>query len=115
VRSTVTGNGRDAAFDALREGAGVVVDNWVSMRFWQGRDGRYHDMRGENARSAKLTEDNVREIKRTPTEGEDRVSNRELGRRYGVSEHAIIRVRKGITWSHVTVDDSSSSSSSESA
>lgn len=74
-----------------------------TIKYWQGRDGTYHDMKGENARSAKLTEAQVRSILLAPSEGSARVSNRALARQYGVSEHAIIRIRKRITWTHIEV------------
>lgn len=75
-----------------------------SWAYWQGRDGRY-DMRGENARSAKLTASDVAEIKAAPLAGSHRapggVSNAALARCYGVSTTAIRRIRSGDTWNVV--------------
>lgn len=52
--------------------------------------------RGDDAPQAKLTEDNVRSI-RASTE-----SHSALGRRYGVTHHAIRKVRLRQTWGHIT-------------
>lgn len=57
--------------------------------------------RGEDARAAKLTEAEVREIKAAPRSGRFRVTNARLALRYGVSDVSIGRIRKGVTWAHV--------------
>jgi DNA-binding transcriptional regulator YiaG len=54
--------------------------------------------RGTAHHSAKLTEDNVRSIRRLLAEG---VSQRELAREYGVSQTAIRYVKQGRNWGHL--------------
>lgn len=56
---------------------------------------------GEDAQAAKLTEDEVREIKSAPVSGPLRASNYRLARKYGVSDVTISRIRRGTTWRHV--------------
>lgn len=50
-------------------------------------------MAGEKHRSAKLTEVQVRDIKRAP-----HVARAALAERYGVGVDTISRIRHGITW-----------------
>lgn len=57
---------------------------------------------GELAQAAKLSEREVREIKAAPNTGPRRQSNYTLGRKYGVSDQTISRIRRGVTWRHVT-------------
>lgn len=65
------------------------------------RKGRQHGprrgqaARGEMSGSARLTEDDIRLIRISPE------SQRELGRRFGVSGVAIHKIRTRKTWSHV--------------
>lgn len=54
--------------------------------------------RGERTGAAKLTEQNVREIRTLSSEG---WSQRQLGTRYGVSSVAIGQILRGRTWTHV--------------
>lgn len=54
--------------------------------------------RGEAHRDAKLTEDDVREIRRCAANG---VSYHEMGRQYGVSATSIESAVKRKTWKHV--------------
>jgi hypothetical protein len=51
--------------------------------------------RGERSGSARLTEADVREIRASS------LTQRELGRRYGVSQVAICKIRTRRTWAHV--------------
>jgi len=54
--------------------------------------------RGKNTYAAKLTEDDVKWIKR---EGSD-LSGAELSRKFGVSQPCISMIRSGKSWSHIT-------------
>lgn len=56
--------------------------------------------RGEDNHNTPLTTEDVREIKRAALAG---TSQRELGRRYGVSQAAISNIVRGKTWKHVIV------------
>lgn len=47
---------------------------------------------------AKLTEDQVREIRRLRTQG---IRNDELARRFGMDRHSITRITTGKAWGHV--------------
>lgn len=54
--------------------------------------------RGESHPRSKLTEDDVREIRREYAEG---AATRYLARKYGVHQHTMICVVKGLSWKHV--------------
>jgi hypothetical protein len=54
--------------------------------------------KGENAFGAKLTDDQVREIRATPRK---RGSGVRLARKYGVSDTLIHRIRRGMGWRHL--------------
>lgn len=60
------------------------------------RDERGRTAKGEKVASAKLTEEQVREIKNN-TE----LSQRQLARKYGVSQRAILLIKKGVNWAWV--------------
>ncbi len=55
---------------------------------------------GERHLSAKLTEDDVREIRRL----EGKLTQREFGDRYGVTEGAIAHILKGRNWKSVAIE-----------
>lgn len=65
------------------------------------RKGRKRSTHGERSPNAKLTQDIVRQIKTIPEE--EKKNHAAMGRRYGVSRHAIMRVVRGLTWKHVHV------------
>lgn len=54
---------------------------------------------GEQQGAAKLTEANVREIRRSYRDGEETL--RELSARFGISPPSVFRVVRRITWKHV--------------
>jgi hypothetical protein len=54
---------------------------------------------GTNHRDAKLTPDSVRLVRQAITAGE---SLNSIGRRFGVSPAAILQIKRGQTWRHVT-------------
>jgi hypothetical protein len=56
---------------------------------------------GEGHRSAKLTEESVRAIRRRAAGGE---SQRALAREFGVSQPAVMQAVNRRTWKHVTTD-----------
>lgn len=60
-------------------------------------NGAYDGLRGEGNRSAKLTEQQVGQIKSLL----DTHNNCELARRFGVSDVSIRKIRIGKTWAHV--------------
>ncbi|MEV1013731.1 MULTISPECIES: helix-turn-helix domain-containing protein [unclassified Micromonospora] len=55
--------------------------------------------RGERIHTARLTEDNVREIRRRLAAGEGSGS---VAREYGVAKATVLRVKTGETWRHVS-------------
>lgn len=61
---------------------------------------RHLTIKGEAIHCAKLTEDNVREIRRLYADGAD-TSYRILAARFGVNKSVIAKVRAGETWKHV--------------
>jgi len=63
------------------------------------RRGRRGCTRGERNGRAKLTEDQVREIKRLLVQSD--FTQADLGRKYNVSSYAIHLISKGVTWSYV--------------
>ena len=81
---------------------GVKTDNRAVNLAWATRSenrfaaARRGDLpRGERAWNAKLTEDAVRDIRRSPRSG------RELATHYGVSESTVRSARHRRTWRHV--------------
>ncbi|WP_427902273.1 HNH endonuclease [Methylobacterium fujisawaense] len=64
---------------------------------WTARNGTAPLLRGQDHPSAKLTAEMVREIRAARD-----VPQRELARRYGVSQGAIWQVLRGNHWSHVS-------------
>lgn len=55
-------------------------------------------LRGEQVSLSKVTEQDVREIRRLRSEG---IRNDELALRYGVDRHTITSITSGRTWKHV--------------
>jgi len=74
---------------------GTDADNHRDM-VEAGRHFLIPPMKGEASPSAKLTEDDVKEIRSSP-----HLSLSELGRRYNVTKQAIYRIRHRRTWKHV--------------
>lgn len=80
---------------------GTATDNMRDMTR-KGRNIRQthpEKFRGENAGLAKLTEEQVRDIRRLYAAGG--VTYKELARRYGVAKYAIQSVVKRLTWREV--------------
>jgi hypothetical protein len=63
------------------------------------RNGVFHPPRGSAHGRAKLTEDNVREIRQLYATGN--YSQLELGLRFGVSKHTISLIVRRKIWKHV--------------
>lgn len=61
-----------------------------------------HSLKGEKHGAAKLTEENVREIKRLFAKG---IPNTRLGRMFGVATNTIRRIRIGRNWAHVVAEE----------
>jgi hypothetical protein len=62
------------------------------------KKGRRTEARGENVSTAKLTEDQVREIRATRLY---RGAISDMMRRYGVSRTALTQLLRGNTWKHL--------------
>lgn len=62
------------------------------------RHGRQPRMAGERSGMAKLTDDEVRRIRAAIASG---LSQREIGKRFGVSHTTVYSIGKGEVWSHV--------------
>lgn len=82
---------------------GVRSDNRAENLSWKTRAENHADKRdhgthvqGEDIRWAKLTEDDVREIKKFPE-----IPTTVLGKRYGVTPAVITHIRSGRNWKHV--------------
>jgi hypothetical protein len=95
-------HGRRPAGKEVAHRNGVRSDNRQENLSWKTRTENHADKRdhgthrqGEGIPWAKLTEDQVREIRKT--EGSTPV----LGRRYGVSPAAIWLIKSGRNWKHV--------------
>lgn len=58
--------------------------------------------RGENNTTAKITDDDAREIKRLLLKN---VPQAEIARRFGVSKYLVFDIKRGRTWKHIQVDD----------
>ena len=56
-----------------------------------------HTVQGEKHHNAKLTQEQVDEIRACPPE----VTHTELGRKYGVDRRTVSRIRNGMRWRHV--------------
>lgn len=75
---------------------GTMADNMADMRE-KNRDNRTVRPRGEAHHRARLTEDNVREIKRRSDEKPGK-----LAAEFGVKYAVIHRIRAGLAWKHIT-------------
>lgn len=64
--------------------------------------GKGRTTRGEHSRSAKLTEDDVREIRRRYREGG--ISQTALAREYGLCQASVHELVSGKTWGHVQAE-----------
>jgi hypothetical protein len=58
-------------------------------------------VRGEQNGNAKLTEEDVRKIRRMIQDGE---RNQEIAARFGVTHQMIPKIRRGHFWQHVTIE-----------
>lgn len=58
--------------------------------------------RGEEHRCAKLTEEQVREIRRRALAGEQRAA---IAADHGISEHYVSQLKLGRRWAHVPFED----------
>ncbi len=57
------------------------------------------EYRGERIHTARLTEDNVRDIRRRLAAGEGSGS---VAREYGVAKATVLRIKTGVNWRHVS-------------
>lgn len=55
--------------------------------------------KGEQHPEAKLTDENVKEIRKAYREGN--ITQKELGKRYGVTQASICRILNGHSWTHL--------------
>lgn len=74
---------------------GTAKDNYDDMI----RAGRQNNPHGSMFSQAKLTEDDVPEIRREYSAGG--ISQRALGAKYGVTQMVISRIVRGVGWKHV--------------
>ena len=86
------GTQKDNMADAARKGRTATGDRNGSRLHSD------HVARGERQRSAKLTSDAVREIRRRAARGETQTS---LGREFGINRYTIRSVVHRETWAHV--------------
>jgi hypothetical protein len=76
---------------------GTHVENMEDMK----KKGRGRGPVGERQHGAVLTEALVVEIRSILSDPNQRVTNVDLAKRYGVSTKTIYRIRKGIGWKHL--------------
>lgn len=76
---------------------GKQIDN-MRDKYERGR-ANHKAVRGENAGCAKLTENDVREIITLLKAGK---SQREIAKRFKVSQNAIYLIKNGKSWTHIT-------------
>lgn len=75
--------------------AGTEADNSRDME----SRGRGNHPKGMRMAAAKLTDDDVREIRRAYAAGG--ISQQALADQYGVAQHAVSRIVRGLSWKHV--------------
>lgn len=100
------GEGSDLTRQQIASRFGIVrttVNDILTGRTWQHVDPDWNPpkskSRGTKHPNAKLTEDDVREIRRLSANG---LSQRKLAAQFGVSRGTIEPILKGETWKHVT-------------
>lgn len=83
------------------------VDNleWCNTQYNLTYGHRLEYVRGENSPNAKLTEADVREIRRTYKKGDLQYGQSALGKKYGVSHISIACIVKGRTWKHLIEEE----------
>jgi len=88
----------------------TIIYNIINRLFWKHIEGGIDldtrpgprggaRMFGENSGSAKLTDDDVREIRRLDEIGD--TTQQALADRYGVTQGAIGYICRGVTWKHI--------------
>jgi group I intron endonuclease len=70
------------------------------QRWTQNNPSKNRDMKGENGNTAKLTNEQVREIKLDLKNG---IKVIVLARKYGLNRNTIGRIKSGKTWTHITI------------
>lgn len=78
---------------------------WCDTRYNLTYGHRLDCVRGEMSNTAKLTEVDVREIRRTYKKGDLQYGQSALGKKYGVSHIAIGCIVKGRTWKHLIKEE----------
>lgn len=85
---------------------GICTDNRLCNLAWSThlsniRDKFRHGTNGNGMRNAaaKLSEEDVREIRRLAQEG--RVYQRDIAAQFGIGQSQVSRIKKGIEWSHL--------------
>lgn len=86
-----------ACFRPIHLFTGTIADNNRDM-YQKGRGGKMTPTRGEAHGGAKLTTENVREIRRMCSVG---VSDASLAKLFNVTPGCIWHITKGVAWKHV--------------
>lgn len=87
-------HGTEKAAENGRRGMAKTIDKLRRLQ----AEGKINFARGERAGMASITDEQARTIKSLIGSGP---TQREIAKQFGVSEHIVSRIKRGLTWTHV--------------